>query len=95
MRDITKAPFSTRVNLIFSSAVRLFCQIDCLPVYSTISYRNTTILETLKESLAGITLVVQMHKIIFTPVSLPAGSRFEVIFAHIFALLLFLYSSVS
>ena len=70
MDDISQVPTpsSTRVNLEFSTSVRLFSQIVCQFVCIFHYF------ETLLGPLEGILLVVQVHKIVLTSVTLPRGA---------------------
>ena len=77
--DISQVPipFFTRVNLINITSVKLFSEI-VLFVYSIIYYSNAIIWvwKTLQGLLRGIILVIQIHKLIFTPDTLPRGEAY-------------------
>ena len=78
-----------------STSVRLFSQFICLTLCLYIPLFLKEIqkfVETLQRSLEGIVLVVQMHKIYFTSVTLPERC-FEVFFANFCVLQLFLCAS--
>ena len=79
--EIYPTPSSfTKVNSIFSTSFRLFIQIVCLLV-------------CLQGPLEGIILVVQVHKIIFTPIALPRGIILRYFFDNfcVFIFFFFLY----
>ena len=78
-----------------STSVRLFSQFICLTLCLYIPLFLKEIqkfVETLQRSLEGIVLVVQMHKIYFTSVTLPERCC-EVFFANFCVLQLFLCAS--
>ena len=96
--------------MVISTSVRLFrqlsvCRSVCRSLFVVTKLKNVFGLPFLLKkynnlfgnyqgALEGIFLVVQMHKIISTPVTLPQRSCFQLFFAHFCVSLLFLYSSV-
>ena len=65
---------------IFYTLVRLLMQIVCLPVCLHIQLFLKVMQKLCEELLNGIILVVQMHKVVVTSVTLPSGELFWVLF---------------